>query len=101
MIKCVGADPAPITAMRTDGSALCEARTVCDLAQRLGFLLDESDVLRVCRDGEVHRRRLDLAQGGTPSGRRDPRVCLRIGRPPRTPLNDVEPKRGIYVTVYS
>ena len=32
--------------------------------------------------------------GGTPSGRRDPRVCLGIGRPPNTPLDDVESKRG-------
>jgi hypothetical protein len=28
--------------------------------------------------------------GGTPSGRRDPRVCLGVGRPPKTPLVDVE-----------
>jgi hypothetical protein len=27
---------------------------------------------------------------GTASGRGDPRVCLEIGRPPKTPLNDVE-----------
>jgi hypothetical protein len=27
--------------------------------------------------------------GGTPSGRRDPRVCLRIARPPKTPPDDV------------
>jgi hypothetical protein len=32
--------------------------------------------------------------GGTPSGRRDRRVCLGVGRPPKTPLVDVEPKRG-------
>jgi hypothetical protein len=32
--------------------------------------------------------------GGTPSGRRDPRLYLGIGRPPKTPLIDVEPKRG-------
>jgi hypothetical protein len=32
--------------------------------------------------------------GGTPSGRRHSRVCLGIGRPPKTPLVDVEPKRG-------
>jgi hypothetical protein len=31
---------------------------------------------------------------GTPTGRRDPRVCLGISRPPKTPLNDIEPKRG-------
>jgi hypothetical protein len=31
--------------------------------------------------------------GGTPSGR-DPRVCLGIDKPPKTPLVDIEPKRG-------
>jgi hypothetical protein len=31
--------------------------------------------------------------GGTPSGRRDPRVCFDVGRPPKTPLFDIEPKR--------
>jgi hypothetical protein len=31
---------------------------------------------------------------GIPSGRRDPRVCLSVGRPPKMPLVDVEPKRG-------
>jgi hypothetical protein len=25
--------------------------------------------------------------GGTLSGRRDPRICLGVGRPPKTPLN--------------
>jgi hypothetical protein len=29
--------------------------------------------------------------GGTLSGKRDPRVCLVIGRPPKTPLVDKEP----------
>jgi hypothetical protein len=29
----------------------------------------------------------------TPSGRRDPRVCLSVSRPPKTPLIDEEPKR--------
>jgi hypothetical protein len=32
--------------------------------------------------------------GGTPSGRRNVRVCLEIGRPPKTPLVDLELKRG-------
>jgi hypothetical protein len=59
---------APITAMRTNGSALCEARTVWDLPQRLGFLLDEPDGLRVPRDGRVHRRCLDLAPERDPIG---------------------------------
>jgi hypothetical protein len=52
--------------------------TVCDGA--------ESRLLR-------SRSRFRLP-GGTPSGRRDSRVCLGIGRPLKTPLVDVEPKRG-------
>jgi hypothetical protein len=32
--------------------------------------------------------------GGIPLGRRDPMVCLGIGRQPKTSLNDVEPDRG-------
>jgi hypothetical protein len=32
--------------------------------------------------------------GGTPSGRRDPRLCLGIGRPPKMPPDNVESKRG-------
>jgi hypothetical protein len=30
----------------------------------------------------------------TSSGRRDPRVCLEIGRPPKTPLNNAESEIG-------
>jgi hypothetical protein len=30
-------------------------------------------------------------------GRRDPRVCLGVGRPPKTPLNDVEPEREVKI----
>jgi hypothetical protein len=38
---------------------------------------------------------LDLAsREGPRRGRRDPRVCLGVGRPPKTPLVDVEPKKG-------
>jgi hypothetical protein len=32
--------------------------------------------------------------GGTPSRRRELRVCLGISRPPKTPLVNVESKRG-------
>jgi hypothetical protein len=32
--------------------------------------------------------------GRTSSRRRDPMVCLGFGRPPKTPLDDVESKRG-------
>jgi hypothetical protein len=31
---------------------------------------------------------------GTPSGRRDSRVFLEVGRPTKTPLNDVDSERG-------
>lgn len=31
---------------------------------------------------------------GTPSGRRDPKIFLGIGRPPKTLSDDVELKRG-------
>jgi hypothetical protein len=53
---------------------------------------------RTVRDGAEclllrSRPRSHLPEG-TPSGRRDPRVCLGVGRPPKTPLVDVEPKRG-------
>jgi hypothetical protein len=43
---------------------------------------------------EFAEQDLDLAPGRHPSGRRDPRVCLGIERPPKTSLNDVEPERG-------
>jgi hypothetical protein len=32
--------------------------------------------------------------GQIPSGKKDPRLCLGIGRPPKTHLVDIEPKRG-------
>jgi hypothetical protein len=57
-------------------------------------LPDEPDGPRVRRGGGVRRQRLISLPGGPPSGRRDPRLCLGIGRPPKTPLIDVEPKRG-------
>jgi hypothetical protein len=34
---------------------------------------------------------------GIPSGRGDPRVCLSVDRPPKTPLVDIEPNRGEYL----
>jgi hypothetical protein len=36
----------------------------------------------------------DLASWRTPSRRREPRVCLAVGRPHKTPLVNVELKRG-------
>jgi hypothetical protein len=94
---------APITVMSTDGGALCGgadglrargARYDRDLTQRLGFLPDEPDGPGVRRGSGVRPQHLDLAPGGTPSGRRDPKVCLGIGIPSKTALNDVELERG-------
>jgi hypothetical protein len=44
-------------------------------------------------EGLLRNRPRSRLPGGTPSERRDCRVCLGIGRPPKTPLVDVEPKR--------
>jgi hypothetical protein len=66
------------TPLRTFGRSVSRARTVRDGAN--GLLL--------------HSRPRSCLPGGTPSGRRDRRVCLGIGRPPKMPLVDVEPKRG-------
>jgi hypothetical protein len=80
-VRDIGPDgPRPgigATPLLTSGWSTPETRTVCDGAE---------DLLR-----SRPRSRLP---GGTPSGRRDHRVCLGIGRPPKTPLVDVEPKRG-------
>jgi hypothetical protein len=65
--------------LRTSGRSAPQARTVRDGAE--GLLLRSS-------------RPRSCLLGGTPSGRRDRRVCLGIGRPPKTPLVDVEPKSG-------
>jgi hypothetical protein len=70
----VGATPLP----RTSGRSAHGAQTVCDGVEALLLL---------------SRPRYSLP-GGAPSGRRDCRVCLGVGRPPKTPLVDVEPKRG-------
>jgi hypothetical protein len=64
--------------LRTSGRFAHVARTVCDGAE--GLLL--------------HSRPRSRLPEGTPSGRRDRRVCLGIDRPPKTPLVDVEPKRS-------
>jgi hypothetical protein len=79
-----------------------EARTVHDQGldgprpdAGFSFLPDELDGPRLRRGGGVCRQRLDLAPGrDLRQGRRDPRPCLGIGRPHKTPLVDVEPKRG-------
>jgi hypothetical protein len=53
---------------------------------------------RTVRDGAegllLRSRPRSRLPGGTPSGRRDPRVCLGVGRPFKTSLVNVEPKRG-------
>jgi hypothetical protein len=64
--------------LRTSGRSAPGARTVRDGIE--GLLL--------------HSRPRSRLPRGTPSGRRDRRVCLGIGRPPKTPIVDVEPKRG-------
>jgi hypothetical protein len=64
--------------LRTSGRSAPGARTVRDGAD--GLLL--------------RNRPRSCLSGGTPSGRRDRRVCLSIGRPPKMPLVNVQPKRG-------
>lgn len=67
-------------------------RMIRNLTKRLGFLPNEPNGPRVRRGGGVTQ---DASlSGGTPVGSIDPRVCLGIGRPPKTPLNDVEPERS-------
>jgi hypothetical protein len=48
----------------------------------------------IAQKGFLCNRSRFCLSGGIPSGRRDPRVCLGIGRPPKTSLVDVESKRG-------
>jgi hypothetical protein len=63
--------------LRTSGRSVSEARTVRDGAE--GLLLCSRHGFRLSR--------------GTSSRRRDRRMCLGVGRPHKTPLVDVEPKR--------
>jgi hypothetical protein len=44
----------------------------------------------MCRGDGFHQEHLDLAPERDPVGRRDPRACLGIRRPPKTSLNDIE-----------
>nr|ACG43264.1 hypothetical protein [Zea mays] len=62
----------------TSGRSAPRAQTVCDGVE--GLLLRSRP-----------RSRL---QEGILSWRRDPKVCLGVGRPPNMPLVDVGPKRG-------
>jgi hypothetical protein len=50
----------------------------------------------VQRDDEVRQQHLDHARWRDPSGKRDPRVCLRTGMSSKTPLYDVE-KRDVKI----
>jgi hypothetical protein len=45
-----------------------KARTVHDLAQKLGFLSDEPDGPRMRRGDKVHQQHIDLAPGREPTG---------------------------------
>jgi hypothetical protein len=70
----VGATPP----LRTSGQSASGAQTVRDGTEGLLF----------------HSRPRSRLPGGTLSGRRDRRVCLGVGRSSKTPLVDVESKRG-------
>jgi hypothetical protein len=76
MVRDLGARAAP--SLRTSGRSVPRTQAVCDAAGG-----------RLLRSGP--RSRLP---GGTPSGRRDPRLCLGVDRPAKAPQVDVEPKRG-------
>jgi hypothetical protein len=61
----------------------------------IGWSAPSGQTVRACAEAtEFAKQHLDLAPGRDPVGRRHPRGCLGIGRPPKTPLNDVEPERG-------
>jgi hypothetical protein len=66
--KCVGADRAPITTLRTDGGALCGGADGPRPGAGPRFLPDRPDGPRVCRGGGVRRQCLDLAPGRDPVG---------------------------------
>jgi hypothetical protein len=70
------------------------ARTVCNPTVRAGLLYvvepDGSPMHRVRRRSSTTPESRLL--GGTPLGRRDPRVCLGVDRLPKTHPDDVELK---------
>jgi hypothetical protein len=80
------------------------ARMVCDLVAGAAPSLCASGRpapgARTVRDGIEGRilciRPRSRLLRETPSRRRDPMVSLGVDRPPKTPLVDVEPKRGQY-----
>jgi hypothetical protein len=78
------------------------ARTIRDLSAEVDPSLHTSGqsmpgawMVRNGAKGHLLRSRpRSRLSGGTPSGRRDPSVCLSLDRPSKTPLVDVETKRG-------
>jgi hypothetical protein len=59
-----------------------------------------SAYIRMIRDGVegrlIRSRARSHLPGGTPSRKRDPTVCLGVDKSTKTPLVDIEPKRGEY-----
>ena len=79
--------------MRRCGRSAAQGQTVRDLAQEQLY----SAYVRTVHNGAeglLRSRPRSHLLGGIPSGRRDPRACLGVDRPPKTPLIDVETKRG-------
>jgi hypothetical protein len=80
--------------LRRHGWSAAMGRTICDLAQGRGSCLT-SRTVRACAGAAEFAGSVWISLlRGTPSGRRDPRHCLGLGRPPKTCLVDVELKRG-------
>jgi hypothetical protein len=53
-----------------------------------------SRMVRAYTGQSVRQQHMDLDPERNPSGRRDPTICLSIGRPSKMPLYDIEPKKG-------
>jgi hypothetical protein len=77
------------------------ARTVRNLAQKLGFLqtsrtvVPDARMIRSCAEATEFANNIwILLLRGTPSGRRGHKVCLEIDRLPKMSLNDIESERG-------
>jgi hypothetical protein len=78
-----------------------EARTVRDLStgaapplRTSGQSVPGARTVRDGAEGLLHIRPRSRLPRGIPSGRMYLRVCLGMGRALKTPLVDVEPKRG-------
>jgi hypothetical protein len=98
----------PITPMRIGGGALCASangpRPAPDSPRPstgAGFLPDEPDGTRLMTGRSTRAQGWRSSSTAPksrsregPVGRRNPRLCLGIGRPSKTPLIDVEPERG-------